>query len=188
MPEPKRPRLSALGIRPPNGQKAMSGNKMIPDGLLRRRQCTSGTVGYSYRGAAGLTRHQSSIGQIGQLAAFRLVKCVVTDSQRGNSMFGFRGRQCWAPRFLLGGVTVLPIEPRYVLAARCRDKDWFRPSEPDDLEYEGFWCQPRCAATGCEVLRPRGRSRRTGPGRAAQCRRTGTAIRRSLPRAAYILT
>jgi AspT/YidE/YbjL antiporter-like protein len=51
--------------------------------LLRRRQCTSGTVGYSYRGAVGLTRHQSSIGQIGQLAAFRLVKCVANQLATG---------------------------------------------------------------------------------------------------------
>ena len=32
--------------------------------------------------------------------------------------------------------------PHNVLAAIRRDKDWFRPSEPDDLENEEFWCQP----------------------------------------------
>ncbi len=32
--------------------------------------------------------------------------------------------------------------PHNVLAARCRDKDWFRPSGLDDLGYEEFWCQP----------------------------------------------
>jgi hypothetical protein len=38
-------------------------------------------------------------------------------------------------RILVGG-------PHNVLAARCRRKDWLHPPEPDDLEYEGFWCQP----------------------------------------------
>jgi hypothetical protein len=32
--------------------------------------------------------------------------------------------------------------PHNVLAATRRDKDWFRSSEPDDLEDEEFWCQP----------------------------------------------
>jgi hypothetical protein len=33
MPEPKRPRVPALGLRPTDDPKVMSGNEMIPDGL-----------------------------------------------------------------------------------------------------------------------------------------------------------
>jgi hypothetical protein len=32
--------------------------------------------------------------------------------------------------------------PHNVLAATRRAKDWSRPSEPDDLRDEEFWCQP----------------------------------------------
>ena len=42
-------------------------------------------------------------------------------------------REIQLSRELAGG-------PHNVLAARCRDKDWFRSTEPDDLEHEEFWC------------------------------------------------